>query len=166
LNSARAKARDTRRIADVKQLVNAMQLYYETNGVYPPVNGPSAGVGGWNVSYNPGFLQELVDVQILSSNPKDPINLLEVGFSFFGPKAGSYFYTYYNYPASSAPNYGCSFNSDFAVITIRQLEGGRQPGMSGAKCGTFPPGGCPEGGIANICRDWSTEFDYSVMLVK
>lgn len=166
LNSARAKARDAKRIPDIKQLVTALQFYYEENGVYPPVNAQSSGVGGWNVSYNPGFLQEVVDAGIISASPKDPINLLETGFTFFGPKAGSYFYAYYNYPAASAANYGCTFNSDFAVLAIRQLEGGRQPGMAGAQCGTFPQGGCTDGGISGVCRDWSTEFDYSVMLIK
>lgn len=36
LNSARKKGRDARRIADVKQLQLALELYYDANGVYPP----------------------------------------------------------------------------------------------------------------------------------
>ena len=39
LNSARSKARDTRRKADMKQLQLALELYYDSNGSYP--------VGGW-----------------------------------------------------------------------------------------------------------------------
>jgi prepilin-type N-terminal cleavage/methylation domain-containing protein len=35
LNSARTKSRDTKRIADIKQIITAMQLYYDTNGTYP-----------------------------------------------------------------------------------------------------------------------------------
>lgn len=35
LNSARTKARDTRRIADLKQLQIAMELYFDANGSYP-----------------------------------------------------------------------------------------------------------------------------------
>jgi prepilin-type N-terminal cleavage/methylation domain-containing protein len=35
LSSARSKARDGKRIADIKQLTTAMQLYYDTNGTYP-----------------------------------------------------------------------------------------------------------------------------------
>ena len=35
LNSARRKGRDARRIADVKQLQLALELYYDANGSYP-----------------------------------------------------------------------------------------------------------------------------------
>jgi general secretion pathway protein G len=35
LNTARLKSRDTRRIADVKQIQNALALYYDSNSVYP-----------------------------------------------------------------------------------------------------------------------------------
>jgi prepilin-type N-terminal cleavage/methylation domain-containing protein len=38
LSSARSKARDTKRIASVKQIITAMQLYYETNGSAPNPN--------------------------------------------------------------------------------------------------------------------------------
>jgi type II secretion system protein G len=35
LNSAREKSRDARRIADVKQLQLALELYFDSNGNYP-----------------------------------------------------------------------------------------------------------------------------------
>ena len=35
LNSARAKSRDAKRLADVRQLSTAMELYYNDNGGYP-----------------------------------------------------------------------------------------------------------------------------------
>jgi type II secretion system protein G len=35
LNPARAKARDERRISDMKQIQLALELYYDTNGIYP-----------------------------------------------------------------------------------------------------------------------------------
>lgn len=35
LNSARAKARDAQRIANVRQLQTALELYYSDNGAYP-----------------------------------------------------------------------------------------------------------------------------------
>ncbi len=41
LNSARAKARDARRIADFGQLRTAVEFYYDSNGIYP---GPTSGV--------------------------------------------------------------------------------------------------------------------------
>ena len=44
LNTARAKARDARRLTDVRQLVLAMQLYFDDNHSFPPTPG---GLGGW-----------------------------------------------------------------------------------------------------------------------
>jgi len=38
LNSARVKARDTRRISDLAQIRIALELYYDTNGYYPQSN--------------------------------------------------------------------------------------------------------------------------------
>ncbi len=35
VNSARAKARDARRITDLKQIQTALEFYYDTNGSYP-----------------------------------------------------------------------------------------------------------------------------------
>jgi|GEM_PF-690856 len=35
LNSARTKARDTKRVADIKQIQLALEMYYEANGRYP-----------------------------------------------------------------------------------------------------------------------------------
>jgi prepilin-type N-terminal cleavage/methylation domain-containing protein len=163
LNSARANSRDARRVSDARQLATALSLYYANTGDYPPNNPASQDVGGWNVSYKPSFLADLIP-SVISTPPKDPVNLLSADFSFFGPKTGSYFYAFYHYPASLAPGYGCSFNNDFAVIAVRQLEGGRKADTPKAACGTPPPGGCPSGGIANVCRDWSTEFDYSILV--
>lgn len=42
VNTARAKSRDARRKADLNQLRLALELYYDTNGAYPPsAPGPS-----------------------------------------------------------------------------------------------------------------------------
>jgi len=35
LNTARTKARDARRVSDIKQLQIALELYYDSNGTYP-----------------------------------------------------------------------------------------------------------------------------------
>ncbi len=35
LNSARAKSRDARRVADIKQIQTALELYYNDKGQYP-----------------------------------------------------------------------------------------------------------------------------------
>jgi len=45
LNRARAKARDVRRIEDLKQLQKAVEMYYDNNGAYPQ---PCRGYGLWS----------------------------------------------------------------------------------------------------------------------
>lgn len=49
LSSARIKARDTKRFADIRQITTAMQMYKEDNGTYPaPATlGCSGGNGVW-----------------------------------------------------------------------------------------------------------------------
>jgi type II secretion system protein G len=46
LNSARQKARDAKRIADIRQIASAMELYFNDNNSYPTASGtdPVAGV--------------------------------------------------------------------------------------------------------------------------
>ena len=43
LNNARARARDARRVADVKQIQTALELYYNDLGSYPTTNVVTAG---------------------------------------------------------------------------------------------------------------------------
>lgn len=45
LNSARAKSRDARRLADVRQLMTALELFYNDNGGYPAATAAQT-VGG------------------------------------------------------------------------------------------------------------------------
>ncbi|MBI4054012.1 MAG: prepilin-type N-terminal cleavage/methylation domain-containing protein [Candidatus Doudnabacteria bacterium] len=47
LNSARAKSRDAKRIADVRQVMTALELFYNDNNSYPSetANAPTAGDG-------------------------------------------------------------------------------------------------------------------------
>lgn len=51
VNSARAKARDARRITDLKQLQTAIELYYDANNQYPQ---PATGWSNWS-SAAPGY---------------------------------------------------------------------------------------------------------------
>lgn len=56
LNSARAKSRDAKRLADVRQLMTALELYFNDNNGYPAgssqVISDTVGLGanGWNAS--------------------------------------------------------------------------------------------------------------------
>ncbi|MFA5991420.1 MAG: type II secretion system protein [Candidatus Doudnabacteria bacterium] len=75
LNSARKKARDARRMADMKQITTALDFYYDTNGSYPNVSGNAVNCDGWDTSGSPSdFLQALVTAKIISISPADPLN--------------------------------------------------------------------------------------------
>lgn len=72
LGSTRSKARDTRRITDLKSTQTALELYYSKYGVYPSMTPGSNETWEWS---------ELTDVLTsdetglkLSKIPKDPLN--------------------------------------------------------------------------------------------
>ncbi|MFH1454739.1 MAG: prepilin-type N-terminal cleavage/methylation domain-containing protein [bacterium] len=75
LNSARMKARDTRRIADLRQIQTALELYYDANGYYPP-SGCGWDCNGYRYSYNDNSWNALATAlaPYISSLPKDPLN--------------------------------------------------------------------------------------------
>jgi type II secretion system protein G len=68
LSSVRPKARDARRRADVKQIVNALHIYEAEHGVFP--GNPSQ----WYSSNTNDFLTELINEGIVARKPTDPIN--------------------------------------------------------------------------------------------
>lgn len=74
VNSARAKARDARRITDLNQIRTALELYFDANGFYPQSN------CGWDcndyrLSYNSSWDALATDLApYLPTLPKDPLN--------------------------------------------------------------------------------------------
>lgn len=65
LNSARAKARDAKRVSDIQALKTAVELYYLDNNQYPPgcASSNGANVAGWST---------LLSSKYIGSMPKDP----------------------------------------------------------------------------------------------
>jgi prepilin-type N-terminal cleavage/methylation domain-containing protein len=83
LNSARAKARDVRRIEDFKQIQLALELFRDDFGRYPNDNDYEANTGfpepnfekyKFDYSSDGNFLQPLIDGGYLSSMILDPLN--------------------------------------------------------------------------------------------
>ena len=82
LNSARVKARDTRRKADLKQIANALDLYYNTYNYFPPAR-PSSSCGGYRNDFATSYCS-LANWLTTDNNflkfipllPKDPLNKL------------------------------------------------------------------------------------------
>ena len=69
--TAQAKARDTRRMQDLKQIGNALNMYYNDNGQYPQTGGYwlySSDSIGW------GKLRDALVPKYISKLPVDPIN--------------------------------------------------------------------------------------------
>ena len=118
LNSAREKARDASRKADLHQIQLALQLYYDDNDVYPGENwcdssvgscGSSCPCGDNNWASNSGIYTTLVGGGYIQNLPVDPSN------------SSSYFYDYEpdcNQGNCPSPKGCCYFR-----ITAR-LEGG------------------------------------------
>ncbi|MDO8509648.1 MAG: prepilin-type N-terminal cleavage/methylation domain-containing protein [bacterium] len=74
LGSARVKARDSKRLADLKQLQTALELYYTDNTSYP--TGPGINLGSTNyVCLNStGFAATGCANPYMGAVPKDPNN--------------------------------------------------------------------------------------------
>ena len=64
VNDARAKARDAKRRSDLRQLVNAVELYYSKYNVYP-------GTDGWILTDN-GPIDDKLQPEFIPSIPFDP----------------------------------------------------------------------------------------------
>lgn len=77
LNSARIKARDTRRLADMQSFKTAISLYLNDNSNTYPAAIPDRG-DGWTQSYTAGasFMSNLVSGDYLTSVLADPENNL------------------------------------------------------------------------------------------
>jgi general secretion pathway protein G len=78
ISNARKKANDARRLSDIKQLHNALALYYDKYGTYPPTTGytfqdPSSCNGtlatALNVLVTEGFIGKIPDDPINSPSP-------------------------------------------------------------------------------------------------
>lgn len=187
LGSIREKGRDGKRFQDISQITKALQLYWVDNNRYPAITCP-CGDGGWETSdTDPNQFMEYLVSYLTDKTPVDPVNKRIQGFGFFGPRPGSYFYAYYRYgPASycqcneSSPT--CiNISKPFAILAINNLEAYiaadlPEEGLPLPIEISLPRAVCGDPGSDRICtiaeynagqcRDWSQEFDYSVMLIE
>ncbi|OGE76633.1 MAG: hypothetical protein A3C85_02550 [Candidatus Doudnabacteria bacterium RIFCSPHIGHO2_02_FULL_48_21] len=122
LNAARAKARDTKRKADLAQIVKALELYYDQYGVYPPFRASNT-CGGvrndWATSYcsDPNWLSTDSNfLQFLPKPPLDPLNIL----STIQPGQDTPWWEAYTY------TYGVSANGQvYDLLTSLESSGDR-----------------------------------------
>jgi prepilin-type N-terminal cleavage/methylation domain-containing protein len=104
INTARIKARDTKRIADMRQIINALNLFYDQYGCLPVTNGSTcisgyseANSGTWDYSSQGGFLTFLQTSGIMREVPVDPINNM-TGDTL---PTGTFGYRYFCYPSGN-----------------------------------------------------------------
>ena len=130
LGSARAKARDVKRLAEMRTMQTALELYHSTFGVYPSSDG--AGTGGWDTPGNGTFIAPLVVNGFIPAHILDPLT---------NDSGGNY--KYYRYPAGTSDCTGTAFY----VIEIVDLE--TSSGVSAASPGWRCTG-----------RNWQNEAEW------
>ncbi len=134
LNSARKKARDARRLMDMRQIQTALELYYDSNNRYP--DSDFQGCGGWDSSGDEDFITPLKTSGFLPAEILDPT---------IADSCGNY--AYYRY---SAGDYGCDASRGaYYVLGVRDMEtsGNPYPGSPGWSCSG---------------RNWQSEFDWVI----
>ncbi|MFC1612875.1 type II secretion system protein [Patescibacteria group bacterium] len=101
LDNARAKARDARRLAEIKQLQTALELYYDKNGAYPVSGncGATSPNGGWcnsveSLSNDHWVRRGVVNLSEFIS--KDPLDPKQGGAPNFRPYNGGTIFYYAN----------------------------------------------------------------------
>ncbi|HEU5114783.1 MAG TPA: prepilin-type N-terminal cleavage/methylation domain-containing protein [Candidatus Paceibacterota bacterium] len=99
LNSARSKARDARRLSDLRQILNAATLYYQDNGTYPAYSGWSSW-GNWST---------FIPSTYIDTVPADPQNI-DLGACASQLNCHIYHYCSYN----SNANFSISVNLENA----------------------------------------------------
>jgi prepilin-type N-terminal cleavage/methylation domain-containing protein len=102
LDSARKKGRDARRIADVKQIQLALELYYDANGVYPPT------IAG-TVLTAPGYISVL---------PTDPSNGATYSYSPWAATGSAATCSSYHLGTDLETSNSTTLNSDADQTTL------------------------------------------------
>jgi len=135
-SSATKKARDAKRLSDMKQIMTALELYKDQYGQYPDNTDADAGAGGYDVGCYGGpstgddFISPLKSSGLLPRTACDPrATTISTG------------YLYYKYPAGS---YGCvASRGAFYVLIAQTSEASSAPSANS-------PGWSCSG------RDWGT----------
>jgi len=90
LNDARVKARDAKRLADIKQFQNALELYRNDNGAYPITNEWSYDSGGSSAAWVSYWTPRLVTPGYIASVMIDPINNASSHYRFYSNLTTAY----------------------------------------------------------------------------
>ena len=111
LNSARVKARDAKRLHDLRQVGLALSLYQDQYGTFCVANAGAGGAGWLNYPYtNPyGVAQQLVNLGYLGAVPVDPTQTSQTtGYMVYCTANNFTLYATLENPPSAMPN--CTLN--------------------------------------------------------
>jgi prepilin-type N-terminal cleavage/methylation domain-containing protein len=135
--TARKKANDARRVSDMHQIENALELYHSRFNRYP--DSDLQGSGGWDTGGDGDFIQILVTNGFLPRNFLDPTT---------NNASGNY--NYYRYATSWNYDGNCA-NKNFYVLGIVDMESTANP---------YPasPGFACTGGSNS--RNWQPAFEW------
>lgn len=144
LGNARAKARDARRLSDIRQIQTGLELYRLNFDRYPAADSDyPTGCGGWDTSSTSSpFIPGLATSSMMAVVPRDPMNLME---------CSNHAYKYYRY-ASGYCSDVCAGGA-FYVLGIQNFEANPGAVSPGWKCTRTPANG------GNL-RDWGLEFPW------
>lgn len=113
LGTSRQKARDNRRLADMKGVVAAIELYNDQRGFFPADNNLPNPPDRWNL-----LVSQLQGQGLLARAPVDPIN------------NATYRYDYAESPAYTVPTAGCPAAADRIAWTLAsRLENANHDGL-------------------------------------
>lgn len=97
INSARLKSDDVRRVSDIKSIANAINMYFNDNGYYPPTANTCEGAGDWSTAFKNALVPKYIP-----SLPLDPKHDQRVCTTPW-----NYYYGFYNVtPPATTPNWG------------------------------------------------------------
>ena len=138
LNTARARARDAKRISDIRQLQAALELYKNTNGSYPPCTAPNvvsngicgdAGGVDMTTAYIKfsGALAPLVPNNI-SSIPKDLLNIPYLSYEYMTKDTVTPWYIVCDGKVASTYEYVISFRTEKTTLNLPKFLSGERGG--------------------------------------
>ena len=128
LNTSRAKSRNSKRLSDIRQLMNAYNAYYSDNGFFPNSGGGWACASincydGWAIYGNGNQSMDSGLYPYLPTKPTDPVggNRGYGGYMYAGPSitigyTGAFFIYALEPPYTTCPiGYVNSSGSDYVV---------------------------------------------------
>tara|TARA_R110002124_G_scaffold17532_3_gene73513 strand:+ start:391218 stop:391757 length:540 start_codon:yes stop_codon:yes gene_type:complete len=126
LNDARVKARDTRRLSDMRTIYQALFMYELDNGFLPLNASYTEGLdtgGGFDWSaHSSEFLYFLVEDGYLTTVPLDPVNADTGTSNSTYSDAGDLYYRYYCYPSGVNKGLSLSYRRESDGVVIHYAK--------------------------------------------